>query len=91
MGSADVMQRNLDHRVEAVFPIESAEDVRYMRDQMLEIYLKDNTRARLMQADGTYARLQSPSEEKAIDVQKSLMNSTRVRDPRKPQLFPTSS
>jgi polyphosphate kinase len=91
MGSADVMQRNLDHRVEAVFPVERAEDVRYLRDHMLEIYLKDNTRARVMQADGTYVRLQPPSEEKAIDVQKSLMNSTRVRDPRKPQLFPTSS
>ena len=77
MGSADVMQRNLDHRVEVVFPVESAHHIRYLRDHMLEIYLKDNTRARVMQEDGTYVRLQPPSDEKAVDVQKSLMNGHR--------------
>jgi hypothetical protein len=44
---------------------------------MLEIYLKDNTRARVMQEDGTYVRLQPPSDEKAVDVQKALMNGSR--------------
>ena len=59
MGSADLMPRNLDHRVEVVFPVENAEHVRYLRDKMLEIYLKDNMRARVMQEDGTYLRLQA--------------------------------
>ena len=83
MGSADLMQRNLDHRVEVVFPVENAEYIRYLRDQMLELYLKDNTRARVMRGDGTYTRLQPPSEDKAVDVQKSLMNANGVRDRRK--------
>ncbi|MGZ9235377.1 MAG: RNA degradosome polyphosphate kinase, partial [Anaerolineales bacterium] len=77
MGSADLMQRNLDHRVEVVFPVESADYIRYLRDHMLEIYLKDNMRARVMQEDGTYVRLQTPSEEKSVDVQKFLMNGNR--------------
>ena len=57
MGSADLMQRNLDHRVEVMFPLENTEHIRYLRDKMLETYLKDNTRARVMQQDGTYIRL----------------------------------
>jgi polyphosphate kinase len=77
MGSADLMQRNLDHRVEVVFPVENADYIRYLRDHMLEIYLQDNTRARVMREDGRYVRLQPPGEEKAIDVQKSLMNNHR--------------
>jgi len=77
MGSADLMRRNLDHRVEVVFPVESVEHIRYLRDKMLEIYLKDNTHARVMQKDGTYRRLKSASEDKAVDVQEIFMNNHR--------------
>src|SRR6266508_3236241 len=79
LGSADLMQRNLDHRVEVLFPLEDADHVRYVRDEMLDTYLKDNMRARLMQEDGTYVRLKSPSEEKAVDVQEFFMNHYRGR------------
>ena len=79
MGSADLMQRNLDHRVEILFPLENTEHVRYVRDKMLETYLKDNMRARFMQQDGTYVRLESPSEDKAVDVQEFFMNHYRGR------------
>jgi polyphosphate kinase len=78
MGSADLMSR-IDHRVEVLFPIENAEHVRYVRDKMLETYLKDNTRARVMQEDGTYVRLKSPGAEKAVDVQEFFMNHYRGR------------
>jgi len=74
MGSADLMTRNLEHRVEVVFPLENAEHVRYVRDKMLDTYLKDNTRARVMQQDGTYVRLKSSDGEKAVDVQEFFMN-----------------
>ena len=77
MGSADLMTRNLDHRVEVIFPLENAEHVRYVRDKMLDTYLKDNTRARVMQEDGTYVRLKSPGEDKAVDVQEFFMNHYR--------------
>ena len=42
LGSADLMTRNLNHRVEVVFPVESAEHIRYLRDHVLDLYLKDN-------------------------------------------------
>ena len=74
IGSADLMQRNLDHRVEVVFPLENPEQIRYVRDKMLDAYLKDNTRARVMQPDGTYVRLKPPAADKAVDVQEFFMH-----------------
>jgi polyphosphate kinase len=88
MGSADLMQRNLDHRVEVVFPIESAEQVRYLRDKILETYLKDNLRARVMQENGAYNRLKPPSEDKAVDVQEFMMINARAKDRKPPLLSP---
>ena len=77
MGSADLMRRNMDHRVEVVFPVESSEHIHYLRYQMLETYLKDNMRARVMQKDGTYLRLKPHNSDKAVDVQEFLMNNCR--------------
>jgi polyphosphate kinase len=74
LGSADLMTRNFDHRVEVVFPIENAEQVRFLRDKMLDTYLRDNTRARVMREDGTYMRLKPADENKAVDVQEFFMN-----------------
>ncbi len=74
LGSADLMQRNLDHRVEVVFPLENPEHVRYLRDQVLEKYLHDNLRARVMQADGRYKRVKPGSAEDKIDIQDWLMS-----------------
>jgi polyphosphate kinase len=73
MGSADLMRRNQDHRVEVVFPVESKEHINYLRQGMLATYLNDNIRARVMKSDGTYMRLQPPSADKAVDVQEWLM------------------
>ena len=67
------MPRNLDHRVEVVFPIEQDEHLRYLRDNVLETYLKDNMSARIMQSDGTYKRLHPSDKEKGLDVQSWLM------------------
>jgi polyphosphate kinase len=91
MGSADLMMRNLDHRVEVIFPVENTEHIRQIRDEMLDTYLKDNTRARVMQKDGTYMRLKPPEEAEAVDVQEFLMNSSRVNHPTYPRLSPTHS
>lgn len=69
MGSADLMTRNQDHRVEVVFPVEDIEHIHYVRHGMLAMYLSDNTRARMMKPDGSYVRLKPPSENKSVDVQ----------------------
>ncbi len=73
MGSADLMQRNLNHRVEVVFPVERLEHIRYLRDDVLAAYLKDNVRARVMQPDGKYRRLKPQSGKDTLDVQEWLM------------------
>ena len=73
LGSADLMPRNLNHRVEVVFPVERKEHIRYLRDHVLETYLKDNTSARIMQSDGTYKRLHPSDKEKGLEVQNWLM------------------
>ena len=60
-GSADLMPRNLDRRVELLFPIINPKIVRYLRDVVLEKYLADNRKARIGKPDGTYESLRSGS------------------------------
>jgi polyphosphate kinase len=74
LGSADLMPRNLEHRVEVVFPIESPGHIQYLRRNVLEAYLQDNTRARVMQPDGSYKRLSPKEKENGTDVQEWLMS-----------------
>jgi polyphosphate kinase len=68
-----MMQRNLNHRVEVVFPVEKPAHIRFLRDDVLHAYLKDNVRARVMQEDGSYLRLAPEKEAKAQDIQDWLM------------------
>lgn len=56
MGSADWMPRNLDRRVELVFPIED-ERLRERAFSILDLMLSDNTNARLMQPDTSYVHI----------------------------------
>ncbi len=53
-GSADLMRRNLDRRVEVLFPVEDAALKKQIRDDMLEVYLKDTVNATVLQPDGSY-------------------------------------
>ncbi|HEU5089935.1 MAG TPA: polyphosphate kinase 1, partial [Roseiflexaceae bacterium] len=53
VGSADLMTRNLDRRVETLFPVEDPQIIAQIR-AMLQIYLHDTMRARELQPDGTY-------------------------------------
>ena len=55
MGSADWMPRNLDKRVEILFPVED-ESLKNEIIEMLNIGLSDTKKAYLMQPDGTYAK-----------------------------------
>jgi polyphosphate kinase len=56
LGSADMMPRNLNRRVELAFPVEDPKLVRYLRDEVLATYLSEVVKARHMNADGTYSR-----------------------------------
>ena len=51
------MTRNLDRRVEILFPIENPKLRKYMVESILTPYLKDNTQGRRLKSDGTYTRI----------------------------------
>jgi polyphosphate kinase len=69
LGSADLMPRNLNQRVEILFPVEDKVLVRQIRKNILELYLSDNVKARLMKSDGTYTRLKPHSSRKSKNAQ----------------------
>jgi polyphosphate kinase len=69
IGSADWMHRNLDRRVEAVVPIKNKSLVRYLRNDLLDAYLRDNVNARILHADGTYEKLKPTGENPPFDAQ----------------------
>ena len=56
MGSADWMPRNLDRRVEIIFPVEN-EELKHKVMHILDVELADNTKAHLLQKDGTYEKV----------------------------------
>ena len=72
LGSADLMPRNLDRRVEVLFPVENPKLIRQLRDQVLAVYLADNVKAREMQADGTYVRVKPHEGVASVDSQSWL-------------------
>lgn len=53
-GSPDLMPRNLDRRVELLFPILNQKIVRYLKDVVIEKYLSDTRKVRVAKPDGTY-------------------------------------
>ena len=73
LGSADLMPRNLNHRVEALFPVESPKLVQYLRDEVLATYLADNTQAREMESNGSYKRLEPHGNEPSNNSQAWLL------------------
>ena len=76
MGSADIMGRNLDRRVELLFPIEDPVLMEAARAEVLESALKDTVRARVLQPDGTYARV-TPAD--GLEPLESQQHALRVR------------
>ena len=56
MGSADWMPRNLDRRVEILFPVED-EKLKKQVFHILEVELMDNTKAHFLGDDGTYSKI----------------------------------
>jgi polyphosphate kinase len=68
LGSADLMERNLDNRVEVVFPIENPEHVQHLRENVLAAYYRDNTRSRIMKSDGKYTRIKPREKDEKFDI-----------------------
>jgi polyphosphate kinase len=74
LGSADLMPRNLDRRVEILFPVKDHTVRDYLRDAVLGADLfADNVRARVLQPDGSYLRRRPAVGERSADSQAWLL------------------
>ena len=74
LGSADLMPRNLNRRVELLFPLTAPEHIQEVR-RILHLYLADNVKARQMRSDGSYVRKTEVGE--PINAQELLIQNTR--------------
>jgi polyphosphate kinase len=83
LGSADLMPRNLDRRVELLFPVEAARWRQAIVRDILRVHLQDNVQARRLLPDGSYARLQPPPEATALHSQEWLLERWKEGGPRR--------
>jgi polyphosphate kinase len=85
LGSADLLPRNLDHRIEVVAPIE-ARPLQAELDGIFDALLKDNTQAWELGPDGCWVRILPPDGKRPRTAQSHLMSRarSRVRRPARP-------
>jgi polyphosphate kinase len=78
LGSADLMPRNLDHRLEIVVPVEDS----YAQQRLSSVFdalLADNAQAWELRADAAWERLKPAKDERAKPAHAALMRSARAR------------
>ena len=73
MGSADMMSRNLDRRVEVLTPVLDSEIRRHIYEDILCVQAKDNVQAWELRSSGDYVRLHPQAEEESVNSQERLM------------------
>ena len=73
MGSADLMPRNLNRRVEVLTPVLDKELRDYLRNTVLKLHLKDTVQCYRMLTDGEYLRIKSGKKDKLVNSQESLI------------------
>lgn len=78
LSSADLMPRNLDRRIELMFPVEAAA-ARQKIMSFLELQMADTVKARIMQPDGSYLRVDKRGK-LLIDSQQQLMQDARAEN-----------
>ncbi|MCS6871383.1 MAG: polyphosphate kinase 1 [Anaerolineae bacterium] len=76
-GSADLMPRNLDRRVETWYPIQAPELKRRLLNEILAIEMADTVKARVLRPDGTYERVLPAEGETPLDAQHWFMEHAR--------------
>ena len=78
IGSADLMTRNLDRRLEVMAPVEGAA-LQQRLATMFDVLLADNNQAWELQADGSWQRLRPTKDDRARPSQEVLMRKARPR------------
>jgi polyphosphate kinase len=78
IGSADWMGRNLDRRVETVVPVLDPVLQEVICDDIIDVYVRDNVKARVLHADGTYELRIPRGGEPRIDAQQIFLSRYRA-------------
>jgi polyphosphate kinase len=73
VGSADLMPRNIDRRVEVLFPIENKDLIAHIHDNILNVYLRANVKVRQMKSNGDFERVPINSGDDTLNIQEWLM------------------
>ncbi|NJN70566.1 MAG: polyphosphate kinase 1, partial [Nitrospira sp.] len=79
IGSADLMPRNLDLRVEILVPVQHPRWREIIINDILTVGLRDNVQARRLLADGTYERIHAATDEAAMNSQQWLLDHWKSR------------
>ena len=79
LGSADLMPRNLNRRVEVLFPVRDAGLIATLRDDILGTYLKEQAKARHMLPDGKYVRDSNAWKKGALNSQEIFIQRASKR------------
>ncbi len=73
LGSADLMPRNLNRRVEVDFPVQDKNLIRFVRDEILATNLKEQAKARHMNSEGKYVRDPNFDKKNAFNSQEVFL------------------
>lgn len=73
LGSADLMPRNLNRRVEVDFPVQDKNLIRVVRDEILGTNLKEQAKARHMTSEGKYVRDPNYDKKSAFNSQETFL------------------
>jgi len=74
------MPRNLDRRVETIFPVDSAEIKARIVEEILSIQMRDNLKTRELQPDGSYKRLRPKDGAEPLNCQTWALERARSGD-----------
>jgi polyphosphate kinase len=74
VGSADLMPRNLDRRVEILFPVQDKRLLTALVEEILMVHLRDTAKARKLLPDGTYCRVLPKDGEDPLDTQQWMID-----------------
>lgn len=75
IGSADLMQRNLDRRVEALIPLRDPALIAQV-GRLLDIYQRDTERARALRGDGRYERIAQREHAVRLDSHEDIAHAS---------------
>ncbi|MBX3096532.1 MAG: polyphosphate kinase 1 [Fimbriimonadaceae bacterium] len=79
IGSADMMRRNLDRRIEVLVPVADQAQIQYLRDEVVLACFRDNQQAWILKPNGEYRRVRRQTGENSFVVQDYLQTRPATR------------